>query len=191
MKKYIFDFDDVLFRNTEKFKEHMYMCLRDAGIGNKTAKKYYNIERRKGFVLKNLINSIVLQEKMTGLNKEELSEKIMSSCKEFINTELVEIVRELGKNNCYIVTHGITEYQTEKIKRAGISDLFCKIEVVSDSKKEKVEAICEEFRDHEVVFIDDKSERFADLDSEKYPNLRTILYLGKESLKKIKKELFL
>ena len=41
--------------------------------------------------------------------------------------------------------------------------------------------ICEQFKDDNVVFVDDKEKRFADLDFVKYPNLRKVLYIGNES----------
>ena len=134
MTKYIFDFDDVLFFNTEKFKKHMYKCFDEIEVQYDTVKKYYKIEKEK---------------------------------------------------DCYIVTHGVNEYQLEKIKRTGLGPLFTQIFIVQDTKKGPVETICEHFKNNEIVFIDDKEKRFADLDFKKYPNLRTVLYVGPESIREI------
>lgn len=185
MTKYIFDFDDVLFFNTEKFKKHMYKCFEEIGVPYDTVKKYYKIEKEKGWTLHNLVASVLKGENITEISKEEISEKIMGECSNFINSELVDKVKELGVENCYMVTHGVTEYQLEKINRTGLKPLFCNISIVQDTKKGSVEAVCEEFKDHEVIFVDDKEKRFADLDFEKYPNLRKVLYVGPESISEI------
>jgi len=88
MTKYIFDFDDVLFFNTEKFKKYMYKCFEDVGVDYDTVKKYYKIEREKGWVLYNLVISVLEGENITTVSKEELAEKIMKECINFINDEL-------------------------------------------------------------------------------------------------------
>ena len=89
MTKYIFDFDDVLFFNTEKFKKHMYKCFEGVGVPYDIVKKYYKIEAEKGWTLHNLVASILKGENINVVSKEELSEKIMGECKNFINTELM------------------------------------------------------------------------------------------------------
>jgi DNA-binding transcriptional regulator YhcF (GntR family) len=109
MKKYIFDFDDVLFFNTEKFKKHMYQCFEEVGVNYDTVKKYYKIEKEKGWVLQNLVEAILNSENVNTITKEDLSEKIMQECKNFINTELVDKIKELDINDCYMVTHGVTK----------------------------------------------------------------------------------
>ena len=112
----------------------------------------------------------------------------MKECKNFINNELVDRIKQLEMENCYMVTHGVNEYQLEKINRTSLKPLFTEIFVVQDTKKGPVEMICEQFNDDEVVFIDDKEKRFADLDFEKYPNLRKVLYAGPESIAEIFQE---
>ena len=84
-----------------------------------------------------------------------------------------------------MVTHGVKEYQLEKVHRTGLGALFTEIFVVQDTKKGPVEMICKKFKDDEVVFVDDKEKRFADLDFEKYPNLRKVLYVGPESIDEV------
>lgn len=185
MIKYIFDFDDVLFFNTEKFKKHMYKCFEEIGVQYDTVKKYYAIEKEKGWVLHNLVASVLKGENLTSLSKEELSEKIMGECKNFTNNELIDQIQKLDVKDCYMVTHGVKEYQLEKVKRTSLEPLFAQIFTVLDTKKGPVEMICEQFKDSEIVFVDDKEKRFADLDFKKYPNLRTVLYTGPESIEEI------
>jgi FMN phosphatase YigB (HAD superfamily) len=185
MTKYIFDFDDVLFFNTEKFKKHMYQCFEEVGASYDTVKKYYKIEKEKGWVLHNLVEAVLSGENINTVSKEDLSEKIMKECKNFVNTDLVDKVKKLNKEDCYMVTHGIKEYQLEKVNRTEVGPLFTEIFTVLDTKKGPVEMICERFKDHEVIFVDDKEKRFADLDFDKYPNLRKVLYIGPESISEI------
>ncbi|MFA6523975.1 MAG: hypothetical protein WC264_01020 [Candidatus Paceibacterota bacterium] len=185
MTKYIFDFDDVLFFNTEKFKKHMYKCFEEIGVQYDTVKKYYRIEKEKGWVLHNLVASVLKGENLNLISKEELTEKIMGECKNFINKELIDQIKQLETENCYMVTHGVKEYQLEKINRTGLKPLFTQIFIVQDTKKGPVEMICEQFKDNEVVFIDDKEKRFADLDFVKYTNLRKVLYVGPKSIAEI------
>ncbi len=182
MSKYIFDFDDVLFYNTNKFKKHMYGCFEDIGILYSTVKEYYQKERNKGFVLDNLVISVINGENVKSITSQELTERIMGQCHFFTNRELLNQIENLNINDCYIVTHGVTEYQLDKINRTGIKSLFCDIKVVQDTKKYYVEALCDKFRNETVVFVDDKESRFADLDLNKYPNLKTVLYTGPECI---------
>jgi hypothetical protein len=137
--KYIFDFDDVLFRTID-FKKIL---------------PHFPIP-------------------------ENLYEEIMSGCKNFVNIELVDIVKKLEKKNCFIISYGDKEFQMDKIKRVGIEPLFSEIIVVSESKKEAVEKVCAKYKDEKVIFIDDKAHHFENLDFKKYPNLTTILYTGQD-----------
>jgi hypothetical protein len=47
MKKYIFDFDDVLFFNTEKFKKHMYQCFEEVGVNYDTVKNTIKLKKKR------------------------------------------------------------------------------------------------------------------------------------------------
>ena len=174
--KYIFDFDDVLFNNTKQLKEHMYACIEKAGVPRATAEKHYKEVRDKEFTMKKFISALFVGEKINKIGKQELYEKIMVKSKNFINLELVKVVKKIGKQNCYMVTHGNKSHQLDKIKRTGLAPLFSEIFIVQKSKKQSIEKICARHIDEEVVFIDDKAKRFEDLDFVKYPNLRTILY---------------
>jgi FMN phosphatase YigB (HAD superfamily) len=174
--KFIFDFDDVLFHNTEKFKKHMYAYLEKTGVPQDRAQEYYKIVRANQFWLKELLAHFSLPE--------SLYEEILKDSKNFINQDVLNIVKKIGKENCYIVTHGNENFQKDKIRNAGIEELFSEIIVISDSKKEAVEKICLRHNDEEVIFIDDKIKHLENLDFEKCPNLKTILY-DENGLKKL------
>lgn len=185
MTKYIFDFDDVLFHNTALFKKHMYRCFEEVGVSFETVRKYYPAEIAKGFIMRNLVASVLHGENITSISPAELTQKIMQECKNFVNQELIAKIKILGAENCFIVTHGEPEFQHDKIERAGIRPLFSEIHAIQNTKKDKVEGICQRFKSDEIVFVDDREKRFADLDFNKYPNLRVVLYVGPESVPEI------
>lgn len=170
--KYIFDFDDVIFETTRHRKEHMFPLIEKAGIPLVEIEAYYKIARENCFSLKKLLSYFSLGG--------DLYEKIMAKSKNFINEKVVEFIKKIGKDNCYIVTYGDREFNLEKIIQSGASDLFHNqnILVVSGSKKEVIEKLCNKHAEEKVIFIDDKIKFINDLDLEKCPNLKTLLYSG-------------
>lgn len=165
--KFIFDFDDVLFHTTKHFKENIYLSLEKAGISRNSVVEY--LEKNP--------NLFSLRKTLAHFSAPHgLYEEIMEESKIFVNNELIELIKKLGRSNCYIVTYGEEEWQNFKIKKTGLSELFSEIIVVPGSKKEAVEKICAKYKDEKVVFVDDRAKHFEDLDFKKYPNLKTILY---------------
>jgi FMN phosphatase YigB (HAD superfamily) len=176
--KFIFDFDDVLFRSTKHRKEHLFVLLEKAGISHEKLDEYYKEAREVGFSLRDLLKHFSLGD--------DLYKELMSESKNYIDTDLHELIKKLGKDNCYIVTFGDKEFNSDKIFYSGTADLFHKenIFIVQGGKKEFIEEICKKHQNEEVVFIDDKAYHFKDLDFIKYPNLKTILY-DEKGLEKI------
>jgi HAD superfamily hydrolase (TIGR01509 family) len=177
--KFIFDFDDVLFHTTSKFKKHKDAILAKAGLPLNLSREYSEKERWNLFSLKKMLAHFSISPK--------LYEKIMEESKNYVNKELLEIIKKIGKSNCYLVTYGDEEFQKDKIKRTDVSPFFSEIIIVSDSKKEAIEKICAKYKNEKVVFIDDKAKHFENLDFKKCPNLKTILYdeKGLEKLRSI------
>jgi FMN phosphatase YigB (HAD superfamily) len=185
--KYIFDFDDVLFNDTLQFKEQMYFSLEKAGIPRDVAKEYYKEIREKGFSLKNFISTLFTRHKIDKVSEEKLHDEIMNESRNFANTELVELIKKLGKNNCYILTFGDEGHQLDKINAVNVASLFAEIVTVKESKKESVEKICAKHKEEQIIFVDDKEKHLLDLDFKKCPNLKTILYTGQSVNQEIKK----
>ena len=173
--KYIFDFDDVLFYTTKHRLEHMFILLEKSGIERSKIEEYYKEKRLSGFSLRDTLAYFFAG---TEVDCEKLYDEIMGKSENFINTELINVLKSLGKENCFLITHGGDEFQNDKIRRAGVSQLFAEIIILIGSKKEAVESICEKYKNEKVVFVDDKAHYFQDLDFKKYPNLKTILYTG-------------
>lgn len=170
--KYIFDFDDVIFETTKHRLEHLYAVLEKAGISRKEIDEYYKRERVNLFSPKKMLKHFNLDD--------SLYEEIMGVSKEFLNKKFVKAIEKLGRENCYLITYGEEEFQKDKIARNEIEHLFAEIIAVPGTKKQVVENLCEKFKDEQIIFIDDKPQYFEDLDLNKYPNLKTVLYTGQD-----------
>src|SRR3989344_3157842 len=126
--KYIFDFDDVLFNNTKQFKEHMFKLIAEAGVPEAEARAYYAKPevRGKEFSLKKFIKTLFstydVDIKETPV--DDMYQRIMQESRKFLNLDLVELAKRVGLENCYIVTNGEREFNTDKLKYTGIWDLF-------------------------------------------------------------------
>jgi FMN phosphatase YigB (HAD superfamily) len=174
--KYIFDFDDVLFKNTKEFKEHVYDILEKAGIPREKSKALY-LDHRNNFSLEVFLSSLFY-----GPNNEqeikEIHEEIMKEAPGFVNRELLGALHHgrLKKDDIYIVTSGNEEFQREKIERSGLAEFFHPSHIipVPDKKTEAITKIVHDAKGEEVVFIDDKDHHFKDLND--LPNLTTIHY---------------
>ncbi|MFZ2522366.1 MAG: gluconeogenesis factor YvcK family protein [Minisyncoccia bacterium] len=176
--KYIFDFDDVLLYSSSMLKGKIESTFNKKGI----LFDYSSSKNKSGhFILNDIIPDIS--------ERDQIYEEIMVNCSSFINEELVNIISGLGKENCYMVTFGNYEYQLEKIKRAGIENLFSEIIIVDiEDKKRAIEEICQKHKEQKVVFVDDKEKNLENLDLESYPNLKTILF-DANGLENFKKEI--
>ena len=180
--KYIFDFDDVLFYTTKHRKEHLIPFLEKLGITRQKIDDFYGKARGDHFSMKKLFSHFALR-------REELYEAAMSEYEKFANIELIDVIKTLGKDNCFIITYGDKDFQLEKIKRIGVDKLVSDIiVVVNDEKKELVEKFCNQYKNETVLFIDDKIKHLENLDFTKCPNLKTIFY-DEHGLEKLKAEI--
>jgi FMN phosphatase YigB (HAD superfamily) len=172
--KYIFDFDDVLFYTNKKFIPYEYLVLEKLGVSRADIDEYY-----KKLKLSNIPFSMSKMLDNFSLPKESYDE-VMRNNKNFINEDVLDVVKKIGRENCFIVTFGDEDFQRDKIKTAGIESLFSEIIVVGGSKKEEIEKICGRNKNEEVFFVDDKVEHLSEIDHAKCPNLKTILYMGQD-----------
>lgn len=179
--KLILDFDDVLFNNTKQFKERMFSSVAKQGIPRIKAEEYYKKIRVNQFSLKNFLTVLFNGEKAI---IRKVYKEIMKKCPDFLNKKLIELVKKIGKRDCYLVSTGDKEFQHEKIKKSGTWKLFTEVRITTVSKKDFVEEICEKNKGGKVIFVDDKAVFFADLNMKRYPNLKTVLY-DKDGYKKL------
>jgi FMN phosphatase YigB (HAD superfamily) len=185
--KLISDFDDVLFANTLKFKVHLFNCLEEAGVPRTTAENEYRNVRITGvpFSLKRFLALMAVKHSMDMETMRGLYEKILMPSKDFLNLELIEIIKNIGKDNCYLVTNGEEQYQKDKLEKTEVSPLFKEVYIVPESKKEIIEKICFDNQGEKVIFIEDRMRFIEDLDMAKLTNLKVILFdeVGLEKLK--------
>ena len=138
--KFIFDFDDVLFNNTSQFKPYMYAVLERAGVPRAKAEKYYQTVREDGFSLRAFIKNLFVFENI-GRDIEEVYREIMTGCSNFLNERLIEAVKRVGLENCYIVTNGEKEFNKDKLVYSGIWDFLGgekRVKIVPESKREAI-----------------------------------------------------
>ena len=187
--KYIFDFDDVLFNNTEQFKKHMFRLIAEAGVPLEAAREYYYRPEVHGqeFSLKKFISDLFSKFGIE-VPQDGVYETIMSKCPEFRNMELVEALRSIPKKDRYIVTNGHREFNMDKLKYSGIYKLFDEnnIFIVPGSKKDAIDEIRRRNTGREMTFIDNRRDFLDGLPD--YPNFRKILY-KKEKLPEIVREI--
>lgn len=172
--KLVVDFDDVVF-DTASLKKATFSVLSEIGINN--GEELYRSTRAfiQPFSLKQFL-LLVCGEIGRSEDVNRLYELIMKDCQSFVNESMVSILKEIGKENCYIVTQSDEEYQKDKVTRTGLQDLVQEVIIVSGSKKEAIESLCAYFPSEEIIFVDDKQKFFDDIDMKKCKNLRTILY---------------
>lgn len=178
--KYIFDFDDTLF-DSKRFKTHIFSILQKAGA-EVNPEIYYNDFRKENkeqnvpFSLKKFIEYTLKKENLPS-RVEELYEEIMKDCPKFVHESVFEAIRNAGSDNCYIVTHGETEFQFEKMARSGIAEVFNPNKVFvaeGKTKKDYIYRICDQNLNEQIVFFDDQEEFFKDLDKERVTNLELV-----------------
>src|SRR3989344_439375 len=174
--KLILDFDDVLM-DTSLLKKKISSSLYELGISKEVADNYYE-QRDKSvpFSLKSFLLSFLRKEKIESVSFVDLYEEIMVICSDILNKEVVQIAKNIGKENSFIVTNGDKEFQMDKIKKSGIESFFSEIYITNGSKKDIIENICLKNLNEKVIFVDNKIEFFNDLDIERCKNLKTILY---------------
>lgn len=184
--KLIVDFDDVLF-DAASLKQLAFKVLTEIGVTN--GEELYTSKREfiQPFSLKQFL-LLVCNEKEKGEDVERLYELIMKDCPSFVNGEMVSVLKEIGKESCFIVTQSEEGYQKDKIKRTGLQDLVEEVVIVSSTKKEVIESLCNRFSKEEVIFVDDKRKFFDDIDMEKCKNLKTVLY-DQNGIASLKKEI--
>jgi hypothetical protein len=176
--KYIFDFDDTLF-DTKKFKKIIFDTVSKTSrtvSSRAEIENYYNEERSAG-------KTFSLHKFLAKFGCEEKFDEIMHYAPFQLNQKLIDVIRKLGRENCYIVTYGDDEFQREKIKWSGIEPFFNRIGTTTTSKNEQIAEICRMNAKDEVVFIDNIKQKGL----ESISNLTPIIYSPQKIAEIIKK----
>ncbi len=171
--KVIFDFDDVIF-NAKQFKRELFWVLESHGYVD--VSQLYEKARSSGepFSLRAFIKAI--DGTLSEDSFASLYETIIQKSKHLVNEEIFRLMKSLGKDNCYIVTNGVEEFQLDKIRRSIGEDSYREVIVVSGDKREAITMLCKRHGDEEVIFVDDKIAFLNALDFEQCKNLKTVLF---------------
>lgn len=168
--KLILDFDDTIF-NTKAFKSHIFEVLETQGVSG--ADILYEKDREQG-VLFSLVNFL------KKLHNGDLYPSIMKDAKKYVNGGMLDILKSVSKDNCYIVTYGDDMFQRDKIRESGIESMVNKVFVVNGSKKKIVESLVNRFSSESVIFVDDKKKFLLDIDLDVHRNLQLFHFTYKK-----------
>lgn len=175
--KIIFDFDDVLF-DTSLFKKKVFEGLVFLGIQSNEIESVYK-DYQNSFDIEKIYKEIVAQKKLSFDEKvKESIASIMKNTPEYLNQELLDLIDNLPKEDCFIVTTGDKHFQEQKIKSSGLSTHFLEnhIIIVPGSKKEALTSLCAMYKNEVIIFIDDKEENIEVAKSLISEKLIPILY---------------
>ncbi len=189
--KYIFDFDDTLFKNTEMLKPRIFsMIAKATGLSEKDIEtRYYIPAVRDHFSLIEFIKELFVEKEIPEEGADSLFQEIMGESHQFLNMDLVEEMKKIPREDRFIVTTGQYDFNWSKLAYSGILEYFniSHIVVVPGEKSKAVKKICYDNKDFTVVFIDDKPRFIEELDKANIPNLQCILYDGKNLSELVRK----
>jgi hypothetical protein len=109
-----------------------------------------------------------------GLREQDCYEEIMSICTSIIHQDVLALIKDVGRENVYIVTHGDEEFQKDKIRRSLGENYVAGVFVVNGSKKDVIAELCLRFQSQTVIFSDDKEAFLEDIDMEVCKNLKKV-----------------
>jgi len=182
--KYIFDFDDVIFDSFRFKKEKLFLALSHKNV---TVEQIQEIYKKRFTSPENLFRNVASKCNIALSAKEQKSiiESIFTNISSFLHLDTVEVIQKKGKSNCVILSLGDSEFQKRKINTVGMDDFVFHVEIVANSKKEWVIDFAKKYKTETVYFIDNTKEHLNHPEFSLLPNLKTILYVGPESLKTI------
>ena len=176
--KVIFDFDDVIF-DTKLFKKHIFSSLTQFNIDEDVVKEFYE-KNRKAFNLSSLLKEIVISSGVSVSDEEleDIVDMLLQDAVKYVDTKLIDLMKKIGLENCFIITAGEVEFQKQKLKISGVTDLLPlgHIMIVGYDKKKKIKFICKTYQNERVIFVDDKEDHIEEAKHLALKNLHTVLY---------------
>lgn len=176
--KLILDFDDVIF-DTKSFKIKVFSGLDSSGISAENVESIYQTQR-SSFNITTLYREVI---RFAGIvmSQEELEKKIetvLQDLHNYVDERLIQMINNIGKENCYILTAGDSEFQKQKLLFSGISKILTneQIIIVGSDKKESLRLVCGLHPNEPIIFADDKEINIQDAQSLMIPNLFPIEY---------------
>jgi FMN phosphatase YigB (HAD superfamily) len=176
--KIIFDFDDVLF-DTKSLKKRVFSGLTEYGVNKDLVENIYQGQRDE-FNVEKLYREVCVESHIT-MSEEEINKAINEVLKDlivFTDARFIQKIKELGGENCFILTAGEESFQKFKIKASGFLDVIPQdnIIIVPQDKKEIIRQICTTHASESIIFVDDKNKNIEEATSLKMPNLFPVFY---------------
>ncbi len=162
MIKILIDFDDTIF-DTARFKsERIYSAFLEYGISPEKTKEYYDGYRvlSPTFSFKKFIY-YVAHEHQIDIDESIVSDTMFAGIHNFTFPFASKLAEKYGEENMVLLTYGDKEFQEKKVKAAGISSLFKKVEYTDEDKENYIRKFCALNGTDKVVFIDDTFRHFV------------------------------
>lgn len=184
--KVIFDFDDVIF-NAKIFKGIIFQIFEKYGYENVSG--MYDIFRKenKPFSLRDFIKYV--DPSLNVAVCEQMYQQIIGFCEHCVNHDVLDVMKKLGKEDCYVLTSGDWQFQKDKIERSIGYDVACEMVVAPESKRDEIVRFCKKYPDEDFLFVDDKQEFLDEVPKDECPNLKTILF-DRDGLERLRTEIF-
>jgi FMN phosphatase YigB (HAD superfamily) len=169
--KIFIDFDDVLF-NTKDFKNNLLDVFVNNGITKKQFKescwgKTYNLKKQIEFIENNYdIDASKLEGDI---------EIFLKNLKGYVFTDVHGFIKDIGKENIFLISYGHKKFQEKKIKKSKLSNYFKRCVVTKDKPKAIAEILKEEsVQDENIYFLDDRAGYIEEV-KKNIPEIKTIL----------------
>ena len=182
--KYIFDFDDVIFDSIRFKQEKLFPALVHKGVTAQQVQEVY----KKGFTSpENLFKDVALAcgVQLSTQEQGDIVENLFTNLNSFLHADTVELIKQKGKSDCVILSLGDTLFQKRKISETGLDELVSHVKIVQDSKKDWVIDFSNTYTAETVYFIDNTEGHLNHPEFSLLPNLKTVLYVGPESLREV------
>lgn len=185
--KIFIDFDDVLF-NTKQFSAYCKDFFATAGIEQALFQKYYYdpADELKDGV--KLFNPYGLLERLEKYEKKDVSklreefEAHFQDLHSFVFADTEAFLKTMGKNNLYLVSFGLLEWQRLKIINSGVDQLVENFVITKKLKARAIAGLMEKIQidsEEKIIFIDDRVEQIEDV-KKIFPQAITFLLCRKE-----------
>lgn len=179
--KIFLDFDDVLFE-TKKFKEDYFKLFERHKISREVFDEcYYDHEQKSKNVraydpMKHI--GRICERAQVDISKiKPQIEMFTKDTSRYVFSDVENFLKNFKRNELYIISYSLTNFQQAKIFNSGIAQLFERVEIVSESKAKAIEKnISQNIIDSrdKIYFVDDRIEHIEIVKS-KYPKCITIL----------------
>lgn len=184
MKVFI-DFDDVIF-NTKKFSANLVNFFECNGVSREMFQQhYYDPNDNNPIKLFDPEGLFLRLEKCEKIDTRKLREKFtahLSDLSNFVFADVEKFLTEIGRENIFLISFGLSAFQNEKIVGAGVNKLVSGCIVTRGLKSEAIRQVVAKMNfdpQEKMIFIDDRVEQIKDI-KEVFPDAHTFFLCRKE-----------